>query len=143
MQEIPISIKMFTDEEKTLIFKEFTFNDCRRLNWNFETKQGREFTEQDLETVQNELIRNHSTKSVILAPFNSSASDINAKIPSYIKKLIVSKDKIKFGPRVREVNRKYEENNNQEVDNGVYNQFEDSDSDKASKEEEIDKAVQN
>lgn len=29
MQDIPISIQMFTDEEKTLIFKEFTFNDCR------------------------------------------------------------------------------------------------------------------
>jgi len=45
MQEIPVSIKMFTEDEKTLIFKEFTFNDCRRLNRNFETKQGREFTE--------------------------------------------------------------------------------------------------
>lgn len=57
--------------------------------------------------------------------------------------MIVSKDKIKFGPRVREIDRKYEENNNQEVDNGVYNQFEDSDSDKASKEEEVDHAMEN
>ena len=48
-----------------------------------------------------------------------------------------------FGPKVREINRKYEENNNQEVDNGVYNQFEDSDSDKESREEEIDMAIKN
>ena len=83
-------------------------------------------------------MRNHSTKSVILAPFNSSASDINAKLSPSIKRMILSKEHIKFGPRVREIDRKYEENNNQEVDNGVYNQFEDSDSDKASKEEEVD-----
>jgi len=121
MSDVPISIVMFTEEEKQKITKEFTFNDCWWLNRNFETKVSWDFTEQDLETVQNELLRNHSSKSIILAPFNSSASDVDASISPEIKWLILSKEKIKFGPKVREINRKYEENNNQEVDNGVYN----------------------
>jgi len=45
MSDIPISIQMFTDEEKEKIVKEFTFNDCWRLNRNFDTKIARDFTE--------------------------------------------------------------------------------------------------
>jgi hypothetical protein len=60
--------------------------------------------------------------------------------------LAMLKDKrtIKFGARCREINRKYEENNNQEVDNGVYNQFDETDSDhsRRSLEEEVDQAIE-
>ena len=36
MKDVPQSIVMFTEEEKTKIKTEFTFNDCRRLNRNFD-----------------------------------------------------------------------------------------------------------
>ena len=37
--------------------------------------------------------------------------------------MIVDKRVIKYAPRVKDINRQYEMNNNCELDNGVYNQF--------------------
>jgi calcium-dependent protein kinase len=34
MNNIPLAMEMFTDEERVKIKKEFTFNDCNRLNRN-------------------------------------------------------------------------------------------------------------
>jgi len=39
------------------------------------------------------------------------------------KNMIVDKRIIKFAPRVKDINRQYEMNNNCELDNGVYNKF--------------------
>lgn len=50
-----------------------------------------------------------------------------------------------FNARVREINRKYEEDNNQNVDNGVYNQFETEESDDSPRAQkvEVDEAILN
>lgn len=49
-------------------------------------------------------------------------------------------DAVKFSAKCRDCNRQYEQNNNQEVDNGVYNQFESSDSN-GSQRSEVDEVV--
>jgi hypothetical protein len=73
----------------------------------------------------NATLRNASTKSVILAPFNSSVSDdrefeeVNKKQASIVDK----KALIKFAARCRDQDRQYEINNNCELDNGVYHKF--------------------
>ena len=65
-------------------------------------------------------------------------------MPEELKREILDKNPIRFGHKVREVNRKYEENNNENVDNGVYNQFEtDSDQSYKSQNAEVDQAVLN
>jgi hypothetical protein len=83
----------------------------------------REFTEQGLETIQDSMLRNHSTKSIILAPFNSSVSHLDNAHVEELKELAKNLDIISYGFMCREPNRKYEENNNQDIDNGVYNEF--------------------
>ena len=37
--------------------------------------------------------------------------------------MLVDRKYIKYAPRVKDINRQYEMNNNGEVDNGVYNKF--------------------
>lgn len=119
---------MFNEEEKKKILQEFTFNDCDRLNRNETnmTRNSRDFSEYNFESTDNELLRNHSTKSVILAPFNSSATSMDIQLSDTFKEMVRSKKAIQFKGKTREINRKYEENNNGEMDNGVYNE---SDSD--------------
>mgnify|MGYP001806559547 CR=1 FL=1 len=75
-------------------------------------------------------MKNCSTKSIILAPFNSTRSHIEIEGEEekelehdIDRNMIVDKRVIKYAPRVKDVNRQYEMNNNCEVDNGVYNQF--------------------
>lgn len=82
------------------------------------------FTELNLDSM-NATLRNASTKSVILAPFNSSVSDdrefedVNRKQAPMVDK----KSLIKFAARCRDQDRQYEINNNCELDNGVYHKF--------------------
>ena len=68
------------------------------------------FTEHKLDSTQNSLVRNRTTKSVILAPFNSTLTHISEgyEEPQIVKK----KDMIKFGVKVKDVDRQYEANNN-------------------------------
>jgi len=51
---------------------EFTYNDTERFNRN-ETDH---FTEHMLDSAQDSLFKNFNSKSVILAPFNSTKSNI-------------------------------------------------------------------
>jgi len=44
-------------------------------------------------------------------------------LPGEIKAMIQSKSCLKFAGRVKEVDRQYEVNNNAELDNGVYHEF--------------------
>jgi len=97
------------------------------------------FTEHALDSTTNALMKNCTTKSVILAPFNSTRThlvreqeedqdvlpDEGDNIPplEIDRDLIVDKRVIKYAPRVKDINRQYELNNNCEVDNGVYNNF--------------------
>lgn len=92
------------------------------------------FTEEMLNSTQNSLFKNNSTKSVVLAPFNSTRTHIdeNFHLNQSILELMIEKKNLKFAPKVREVNRQYEANNNAELDNGVYHQ---DDEDEETKEE--------
>ena len=91
-------------------------------------KNGDPFMEQMLDTCQNSMLKNAETKSIILAPFNSTKSNLdeiekNFTLDSEIKEMIQSKSCLKFAPRVREIDKQYEVNNNAELDNGVYHDF--------------------
>jgi hypothetical protein len=73
-------------------------------------------------------MKNADTKSIILAPFNSTCSNLKEierhySIPDEIKEMIQSKSCLKFAGRVKEIDKQYEVNNNAELDNGVYHEF--------------------
>lgn len=97
---------MFSEEEKDQIKKEFKGNIRLNRNANPElklketdrntkeeasvTQQTEEdtiFTEHNIITTQNELLRNVSSKSVILAPFNSTNSHLS-EMHSSVKDLL-------------------------------------------------------
>lgn len=71
-------------------------------------------------------MKNSSTRSVILCPFNSRQADPaeQARLPEICAPLMEEKDiMIRFGIKVREIDRAYEKYNNQDFDNGVYHKF--------------------
>ncbi len=138
MQDIPVLVNVFTEQEKDKVIQEFAY-------YNFKNDQGTSsgevlhtdpFTEQMLNSTQNSLIKNASTKSIILAPFNSTRSHIddNHHMRKSIQELMVDKKQIKYAAKVKEIDRQYEANNNAELDNGVYHQ--DSDEEEKKNEEE-------
>ena len=75
-----------------------------------------------MNSTENSLVKNVSSKSVILAPFNTTLShrDENMHERESVKNLIIDKKNIKFAPKAKEINWHYEKNNNYELDNGVY-----------------------
>jgi hypothetical protein len=82
------------------------------------------FTEQPLDSTQNSFFKNATTKSVILAPFNSTISKTFSKWHTSVEDNIIDKKSVlAFGVRAKELDRQYEINNNSELDNGVYNNF--------------------
>ena len=108
-----------------MIRKEYTYNDPRRYNRNENEEPVDCFTEHNLESVYNSL-KNVTSKSIILAPFNSTQSQImeEGKLRESVHKFILEKMIVlKFARRCREIDRQYEFNNNGELDNGVYHKF--------------------
>nr|QJD55598.1 snf1-related protein kinase [Euplotes vannus] len=110
------NLEVFTDIEKEKIKQEFSYGNVRKEYKNNETDVSCDFTEHHLETCENDELRNLSTKSIILAPFNSTTSDV----PSELR---CDRKVIKFNAKCRDFNRQYEMNNNCDLDNGVYNKF--------------------
>ena len=90
-----------------------------------DTEDDGPFTEHHIETSLNELTRNDTSKSNILAPFNSTQTDHSIECLSVEQ--LRSRTAIKFGQKVREIDRQYERNNNCELDNGVYNKLDEED----------------
>lgn len=86
-----------------------------------------------LDSTNNSILKNQETKSIVLAPFNSTKSNLNQaeeaqeSLSESIKALIVDRRIIKFGPKVRDIDKQYEINNNADLDNGVYHNFEEED----------------
>jgi len=115
---------LFTEVEKETIRKEYSY--VKKSTNGTDT--GTLFTEQNIDSTQNELTKNATTKSVILAPFNSTQSDFSNSnnAPAVEKKCV-----IKFGAKVRDVDREYEKNNNGDLDNGVYNKLMESSKEKS------------
>jgi hypothetical protein len=47
-----------------------------------------------------------------------------------MKEMMQSKNCLKFAPRVRDIDKQYEINNNAELDNGVYHKFDEEEEEK-------------
>lgn len=74
-----------------------------------------------LSSTQNSDLKNVSTKSIILAPFNSTRSQlIYEEEDRDMRRLLAPRHAIKYSARVKEIDRQYELNNNADLDNGVY-----------------------
>ena len=73
LQDIDPSLQLFNDSERSQIKKEYTYNDPSRYNRNENEEPVDCFTEHNLESVYNS-IQNEMSKSIILAPFNSTQS---------------------------------------------------------------------
>ena len=141
------SLQLFNDLERDMIRKEYTYNDPRRYNRNENEEPVDCFTEHNLESVYNSL-KNVTSKSIILAPFNSTQSQImeEGKLRESVQSLVCEKMIIlKFARRCREIDRQYEFNNNGELDNGVYHKFinnteeQDDSGDERANQEDVDK----
>ena len=82
----------------------------------------RVFTEHNLDQTTDSILKNVTTKSVVLAPYNSSRSNAgldsvsNISVYSRHNKIIQMK-----GGKLKEIDREYEANNNENMDNGVFN----------------------
>ena len=128
MKDAKDRVELFTEAEKNYMRKEIVNTD--NLNDGYERKDTDPFN-QMLETMNghNSSVKNAETKSEILAPFNSTKSNLGQQnddewsLPSSIAEFMQSKSVIKFHGKVREINFQYEVNNNQELDNGVYHDY--------------------
>lgn len=122
LKDVDESIQLFTEQEKETIRSEFTYNDADRYNRNEGVDP---FTDHMLDSTQNSMLKNCTSKSVILAPFNSTKSDLEncVSLSKTMKELMQSKGCLKFAPRVRDIDKQYEINNNAELDNGVYHKL--------------------
>lgn len=80
-------MEIFTDEEKESIRKDFTYQDMTRYKRNVDNLENKShnggvvttehlFTEHALDSTTNALLKNCSTKSIVLAPFNSTRSHL-------------------------------------------------------------------
>jgi predicted nucleotidyltransferase len=126
-------VHVFTDLEKKHIIDDFEY-------YNIKKELGPEegqvlptdpFAEQMLSSTQNVDLKNISSRSIILAPFNSTRSHISQdNDDKQIKQMMMPRNIIKFDVKVKEIDRQYELNNNAQLDNGVYHQ---SDEDSKSK----------
>ena len=119
LQKTQGKISLFSEEEKEAIKKEYSYVKQTKNG----TDTGTLFTEQNIDSTQNDLTKNITSKSVILGPFNSSQTHIETEAEAAP---MMEKGKgIRFSAKVRDADRQYEKNNNGDMDNGVYNKFAD------------------
>jgi len=119
MRDAKDTVELYTNAEKN--YMRGQIKDQANLN-------GLKDIDQLLQTWENNDLKNQETKSVILAPFNSTKSNLaeieaHYSIPKEIKEMIQSKSCLKFSHKCREIDKQYEVNNNAELDNGVYHEF--------------------
>lgn len=113
-------MKLFTAAEKIL----FTNNKIDYRNVNLNNKLNlEEFSLQNMYTMKDD--ENIETRSIILAPFNSSIGSLRkdtrkfSQVDSNVDDLVYGNSLVKYNPKVKELNRNYEFNNNEEIDNGI------------------------
>lgn len=123
MADVEPHMDLFTEQEKEKIKAEFDYYTMGHSKKQEDTLAD-PFAEQMLQSTQNSLLRNVSTKSVILAPFNSTKSHISSHLHASVEDMLIDKGCLRFAIKVKEVDRQYEQNNNAELDNGVYHQDE-------------------
>lgn len=103
-------MNLFTNAEKVLLTKSSI--DYKNAKKDEITEN---FTLKNLDTMKDTKNLNIHTKSLILAPFNSSFGN-DVFLNSAIK---IENDAVRFCGKAKELNRNYELNNNYEIDNGV------------------------
>ena len=120
---------LFTNAEYILLAK----SNVDYRNIAFKEDMIENFNIRNLDTIEENINKNINTKSLILAPFNTSISDNeDNEFDSYDEyksrqnmidinnpDLKILNGVIKYVAHVRDLNRNYELNNNQEIDNGV------------------------
>lgn len=121
MKDAKDTVELFTSAEQNYIKNEYTYANADRYNRN----EPDNFMDGALETERNEELKNADTKSIILAPFNSTKSNLtnSASFLAEIQDLIQNRSCIHFVGKVREIDKQYEVNNNADLDNGVYHDF--------------------
>ena len=110
MQNINNKVSLFTKEEQESFDK-----DCWQ---NTEL-----FTEQDINSTLDDLNKNNTTKSIILAPFNTTLSQELEDSLIGEKELVDKVMVMKFSSKAKDIDRQYEKNNNGDIDNGIYTKF--------------------
>lgn len=93
-----------------MIRKEFTYISHKAKLRELKNRQAdelnTEFTEHSINSNEDELLRNDSSKSIILCPFNSQAGANTRPLQELIKDMLEDKDvMIRFHARVREQDR--------------------------------------
>ena len=122
--DIDKTMSIFNEQEKAQIRKEFTYNEARRIQRKDDELEAADcFTELGINTTVNTDLKNVSSKSIILAPFNSTKSHVSDLHPSIEENMHEKNKIIKFAAKCRDADRQYEMNNCWELDNGVYNKF--------------------
>eukprot|EP00826_Nyctotherus_ovalis_P001170 TRINITY_DN10153_c0_g2_i8.p1 TRINITY_DN10153_c0_g2~~TRINITY_DN10153_c0_g2_i8.p1 ORF type:complete len:251 (+),score=64.79 TRINITY_DN10153_c0_g2_i8:73-825(+) len=109
-------VKLFTDSEKESLKSDFANARKTFRNQPLLPTESDWFVEQNIDVSSSELTRNVTARSLVLAPFNTTERN------SGRAEEICDRRVIKFGAKVKEIDRQYEKNNNCEVDNGVYNE---------------------
>ena len=104
-------LSLVNEDERKIIEKDF-------FRVHNSDKEESIFTECEIDASLMDSGRNVSSKSIILAPFNSTMDD---KSKCVIDGETVDHNRVIFADKVREINRQYERNNNCELDNGIYN----------------------
>jgi len=106
-----IPLNLFTEAEKIILAKS-------NVDYRYAPRDDliENFTLRNIDTAQETENQNIGTKSVILAPFNSS---LISQDNFFNRELTIENEVVKFCGKVRELNRNYELNNNGEIDNGI------------------------
>ena len=104
-------MNLFTNAEKVLLSKSnVDYKNALKEDLN------ENFTLKNLDTQKDTENQNINTKSLILAPFNSS---IKKEGEFLIKEIGIANEAIRSRGKAKEANRNYELNNNGEIDNGI------------------------
>ena len=115
-----LNYNLFTNAERILLAKSnVDYRDPQNkedMNENFDIR--------NLDTEEEKENKNIKTKSLILAPFNTSMEEDESKsevsiIDNNCNEISIENKIIKFSVKVKELNRIYELNNNGEIDNGI------------------------
>jgi serine/threonine protein kinase len=111
-KDIDKTLSIFNEQEIAQIRKEFTYNEARRIQRKDDELEAADcFTELAIDTTDNTDLKNVSSKSIILAPFNSTKSHVSELHDSITDNMHPKNLVIKFEAKCRDVDRQYEMNN--------------------------------
>ena len=104
------AVKVFSDSEKEGIVAEFDYYNKRErdviVDGEHQVVPTDPFAEQMLSSTQNSDLKNVSSRSVILAPFNSTRTNLDySEDDAIVKQMLAPKNAVKFSAKVKEIDR--------------------------------------